>query len=203
MTSFLRPLLGLSAGLLLGGCSLLPSSSPQQGYLLPASRTPAAAQQWPQSLSLARPQASLSLDSTRIAVLPQANQISSYAGARWSDPAPALLQERLLKAFQDDGRLAALSTEEQHLRSEFSLVGNLLAFQSEYRNGLPEVHLRLDLRLVRSKGAQVLDSRSFEIIQPVEGKALPEVIAAFGLAADRLSRDVLDWSFKGLASAAQ
>lgn len=193
----IRPLLlplGLAA--LLGGCSLLPEAEPVQTYLLPSLQPQVASQAQPlaRSLGIGRPQASLVLDSTRIAVVPQGSEISSYKGARWSDPAPALLRDRLLEAFQADGRFAALSSAEQHLQSDFVLAGNLLAFQSEYRDGKPEVVIRFDARLVRADTQRVAASRSFVVRQPSRTVEVPAVVDAFGQASDQLAGQLVEWT---------
>jgi cholesterol transport system auxiliary component len=186
--------LGLTA--LLGGCSLLPEAEPVQTYLLPSLQPQAASQAQPlaRSLGIGRPQASLVLDSTRIAVVPQGSEISSYKGARWSDPAPALLRDRLLEAFQADGRFAALSSAEQHLQSDFVLAGNLLAFQSEYRDGKPEVVIRFDARLVRADTQRVTANRSFVVRQPSRTVEVPAVVDAFGQASDQLAGQLVEWT---------
>ncbi len=193
-----RPLLSLCLATLalLGGCSLLPDAEPVQTFLLPSSQAQASdrAAPLPHSLGIARPQASMVLDSTRIAVIPQGSEISSYKGARWSDPAPALLRDRLLEAFQADGRFATLSSAEQHLQSDFLLVGNLLAFQSEYRGGTPEIAIRLDARLVRSSTQRVVASHSFVVRQPSDAVEIPAVVAAFGQAGDQLAEQLVRWT---------
>ena len=103
----------------LAACSILPAAEPLQVYRLPsqanaASQAPAVS--W--SLRINQPRASQALDSSRIAVVPQGNLISSYAGSRWSDPAPRLLRNHLLNAFQADGRVAALSSDDDNLQAD-------------------------------------------------------------------------------------
>ncbi|AYC32817.1 hypothetical protein D3880_10695 [Pseudomonas cavernae] len=181
---------------LLGACSVLPQAETVQTYLLPQGATPARASnnQLDRSLRIARPQASQVLDSTRIAVIPQGSQISNYKGARWSNPAPALLRDRLQEAFQADGRFAALSNDDQHVQADLELIGNLLAFQSEYRNGRPEAVIRLDARLVRSGTQRIVASRSFSVRQPSQDVQVPAVVNAFGQASDQLARQLIDWT---------
>ncbi|WP_193678969.1 ABC-type transport auxiliary lipoprotein family protein, partial [Pseudomonas aeruginosa] len=102
----LRPLrrLSLAAGLAalatLGACSILPEAQVLQVYLLPVHNPPASAAARPVdwSLRIARPRTSLVLESPRIAVRPHGDEISVYQGARWSDPAPSLLRDRLMQA---------------------------------------------------------------------------------------------------------
>ncbi|MDF3867366.1 ABC-type transport auxiliary lipoprotein family protein [Pseudomonas denitrificans (nom. rej.)] len=197
MTALPR-LLGAAALIsLLGACSILPEAETPDFYLLPAAQQPArsnAAVNW--SLRVSAPTASLALDSNRIAVVPQGNQLSSYQGARWSNRAPGLLRDRLLDAFTASGSIPALSSDETSLQADFDLTGELRAFQSEYQNGKPVVHIRYDARLVRTLGQRIVASRSFEVRQPVDGKQVPEVVSAFGKAADQLSGQVVQWTLQ-------
>ena len=182
---------------LLGACSILPEAESPDFYLLPATQQPVrgnTAVNW--SLRVSAPTASLVLDSNRIAVVPQGNQLSSYQGARWSNRAPGLLRDRLLDAFTANGSIRALSSDEASLQADLDLTGELRAFQSEYQNGKPVIHIRYDARLVRTLGQRIVASRSFEVSQSVDGKQVPEVVSAFGKAADQLSAQVVEWTLQ-------
>ncbi|MBM7062077.1 membrane integrity-associated transporter subunit PqiC [Pseudomonas sp. UL073] len=196
MTSALLRSLGLASAALLASCSLLPEAETVQTYLLPhgANQAPANRGTVAQSLSIGRPQASQLLDSTRIAVVPQGSEISTYKGARWSNPSTALLRDRLLENFQSDGRFAAVSSDEQHAQADLSLISNLMAFQSEYVDGKPQVVIRLDARLVRETTQRIVASRSFVVRQPSADVAVPAVVDAFGQASDQLSRQLIEWT---------
>lgn len=197
MTALPR-LLGAAAVIsLLGACSILPKAESPDFYLLPATQQPArssTAVDW--SLRISAPTASLALDSNRIAVVPQGNLLSSYQGARWSNRAPALLRDRLLDAFTANGSVRALSSDESSLQADLDLTGELRAFQSEYQNGKPVIHLRYEARLVRTLGQRIVASRTFEIAQAVDGKEVPEVVSAFGKASDQLAAQVVDWTLQ-------
>ncbi|MET0332314.1 MAG: ABC-type transport auxiliary lipoprotein family protein, partial [Dyella sp.] len=115
----------LAVTLLLNACSILPQAEAPNVYLLPGS--PGArprqvtAVDW--SLRIQTPQAGASLDSTRIAVVPADHVITTYHGARWSDPAPVLLRDRLLDTFRHDGRVRALSSDDENLQADYVLGG--------------------------------------------------------------------------------
>ncbi|WP_254610973.1 ABC-type transport auxiliary lipoprotein family protein, partial [Pseudomonas aeruginosa] len=148
------------------------------------------------SLRIARPRTSLVLESPRIAVRPHGDEISVYQGARWSDPAPSLLRDRLMQAFQTDGRVRGLSSDDSNLQADFELGGDLRAFQTEYPNGQASALIRYDARLVRTDDKRVVASRRFEVSQPVDGKKVAAVVSAFGKAGDTLSAQVLDWTLR-------
>lgn len=193
--SALAKILALGLLTLLSGCSILPKSAPLQVYLLPSqvpNASAAPALNW--SLRINPAQASQALDTARIAVIPEGNQISSYASSRWSDPAPRLLRNHLLNAFQHDGRLPALSSDDDNLPSDLTLGGELQAFQSEYQQGTVTVRVRLQARLIDNRSQRIIASQRFEVRQPVSGSQVPAVVQAFGQASDQLAAQVLQWT---------
>lgn len=182
---------------MLSGCTIFPPSEPLQVYLLPSqtvAASPAAGVSW--SLRINQPQTSLALNGARIAVRPEGNQISSYAASRWSDPAPRLLRNHLLNAFQNDGRVAALSSDDDNLQADFSLGGELQAFQSEYRQGSFNVVLRLQARLIDNRSQRIVASQRFAVSQAVSGSQVPAVVEAFGRASDQLAAQLLNWTLQ-------
>lgn len=180
---------------LLSACSILPAGEALNVYLLPSNLPVRAAdvQSVDWSLRVNRPQSSQLLDSPRIAVLPEGDLISAYQGARWSDRAPALVRDRLIGAFLDDRRISAVSSDDSRLQADLELSSDLRAFQSEYRNGRPEVHILLDARLVQAGNQRILASRRFEVRQIAGDPAVESVVKAFGVANDQLSRQLMDW----------
>lgn len=212
----LRFLLSFAAASVLAGCSLLPASQPLDVYRLPATPTVASAPALSASASAtpasqvpgaAAPMAaaraptirvaalgsSQTLDSTKIAVIPKGDVLSSYTGARWSDPAPALLRRRLVEALSDGGALTAVG-EDSGVRPDLELDSDLQAFQAEYQNGQPVVIVRLDARLLDPTSQRILATRRFEILERPSAPDVPTVVKAFGRACDQLGAQVSDWT---------
>lgn len=187
-------LLGLFSAL--AACSVLPESETLRVFLLPITPTPQQSSEptLQHALRINTPQASRILSSQRIAVVPQGNEISAYGGARWSDAAPALLRDRLIEAFQRDGRMPSVSNEDVNLYADLSLHSDLRAFQSTYIDGKPVVLITLDTRLVNRNNQHTLANRRFEVRQPSTGTGVEQVVEAFGQASDRLSAEVLEWT---------
>ena len=204
----------------LGACSVLPDAEPVTIYQLPMAHggvnsataltasvagraastsvpsasvppgSPRSRADW--SLRVVKPASSAVTDSPRILVLRESNQVNAYQAVRWSDPAPALWRNRLTAAFVEDGRVSALSTDDAPAHADLELAGDLRSFQVEYQGAQPVVALRLDARLVRTGTRRIVASRSFAVMQPVSGSKVPEVVTAFGQAADALSAQVVD-----------
>ncbi|MDH1558995.1 ABC-type transport auxiliary lipoprotein family protein [Pseudomonas chengduensis] len=183
----------LAAGLL-SACSILPQSEPLDIYLLPGATLPAQTQRVDWSLRVNSPVSNQLLDGTRIVVLPEPGRVNTYQGVRWSERTPQLLRGRLLDAFQDDSRVQALSNEEQRLQADLELVSDLRSFHSQYRDGIAEALIQLDVRLVDGRDQRILASRRFSVSQPASDTSVPAVVAAFGQAGDQLSRELVDWT---------
>lgn len=187
--------------LLLGACTILPASPELQVYLLPAQPAPALSngQKVDASLRVIQPNTSQFLNSSRIAVQIQGEEIAVYKDSRWSDPAPVLLRNRLIQEFRADGRMQGISSDDDSLQADYELGGDLSAFQGIYRTGDSEVLIRFDAHLVRTADRRIIASRSFEIRQPIRGTPMNDIAQAFGQASDRLASQVLQWTLQQTA----
>ncbi len=197
MRLFVRFAPVLTAVMLLGACSIFPKPEPQEIYRLPSTPLPHAdAQPVNWSLRVDTPQGGRMIDSARIAVLPQGDVVTVYRGARWSDPATTLLRNRLIDAFHDDGRIAALSSDDSSLQADYILTGDMRAFQTEYQGDHPVVVIRFDARLISNAGLRIVATHRFEVTQPVNGSAVPQVVTAFGQASDALAAQLVSWTLQ-------
>lgn len=181
--------------MLLSACTILPTAPISQVYLLPVPPTTNAPRaptvDW--SLRVSQPATSQFLNSSRIAVQPQGQEIAVYQNSRWSDPAPILVRNRLIQEFRTDGRIRAVSSDDDSLQADVELSGDLSAFQGVYLTDKSEVLIRFDAWLVRISDRRIIATRHFEIRQPIKGTEMNEVVQAFGLASDQLSTQVLNW----------
>ncbi len=172
----------------LSSCSILPKAEKLEIYQLPSSSIPRSAQagSLPWALRIVTPHSSQLQD----------NQINAYKGIRWGNPAPILLRDQLAEAFRTDGRFSSVSNGNNNLIADLELGGDLTAFQVEYKNGIPAVNIRFYATLVQSGRSRIVATRSFQIVEPVQGREIPEVIAAFGRATERLAAELIDWTMQ-------
>ena len=183
---------------LLNGCaSLIAPRGHEDVFLLPA--PPAATHAalpvpLPWSLTLTMPTASGPLASRALLVSPQPDLVQVYAGARWAEPPPTLLRQRLAAAFAADGRLPRVVPDSIGALTRYTLDSDLDDFRVLVDDGRARVRVVLTVRLLDNPTRQLLAQRSFTIEEPAAGRNAPQVVAAFGAACNRLAPQVVDWT---------
>lgn len=191
----IRRLLPLSLVLLLGGCLSLGGPATEVQVYAPAVRV-AADPAWPAvdwSLSIGTPQANSLVDSQRIAVRPTPDRLQAYKGARWADTGPDMVQTALVQAFEDSGRITAVSRfGGGGSRGEYALVSELRAFETIYEGGQPRVVVDLQVRLLGRGG--VVAARRFRQEAAPATAQVEDVVAAFGDALAGVSGEVVGWA---------
>lgn len=201
----------LIMALLLSACSVLPTSTPLRTFTLTNAPTEssngesesAAVPALPLTLRVDTPNANTPLDGIRILIQPSAQELKVYAGARWRDSAPVLLQEHLISALRQDGRLNAVIDDSSHARDDILLSTQLAGFHSRYQQHGPETVIELDAQLINTRQGHVLASQHFSINQPADNENIEAIVAAFGKAAERLDRQVVDWTLLQLNETTQ
>jgi cholesterol transport system auxiliary component len=189
-----------AAALLLGGCgSMLQSDAARpETYRLGSAPAPAAAAPAmaagvsPLGLTVARPRAAAALDSERIAVLAGGHRFDYYAGVRWAEPAPQMLQQNLVAALARSGRFAGVFAAPARVPSELSLDVELRRFEADATaGGAPVVHVVLQASLVDARRAQRVASFTSEAAVAADGGRRAAIIAAFDRATAEVVNDVV------------
>lgn len=191
--------LALAVALLsLTGCGVLPKREPIALYRPEAQVATDPA--WPQAnwqLRIARPYADDAHDSGRILVRPQPGELQVYKGAAWTQPAPDLVLDTLLRAFGDSGRVAGVGRRGEGVSADYELLLDLRRFEADYVDGArPTARIALGARLVRNDDDRVVASRVFEADAPADGTAIPEVDRAFAQGLGTVTTQLIGWTLE-------
>jgi cholesterol transport system auxiliary component len=199
----LRRTLMLLAALLLGGCAAISSISnattPLQAYGL---RAPAAAPDVRGSLRrdlvIETPTAGGALDTDRILIRPGPFQVAYLPGVRWTDPAPVMLQNLMLRSFEDTNALRYVGRRPIAGTADYLLVSELTDFQAELGPDGDAVttRVRLTARLVRESDAQILGSRTIQTTEPAASTEPAAVVAGFDEATSAALRELTIWALR-------
>lgn len=183
------------AALLLAGCAI---GGPKTEVSIYAPQVRIQADPaWPSvdwRLTLGTPSAHALLDSQRIAVRPTPNRLQTYKGARWADTAPEMVQLALMEAFEDSGKIAAVSSWGGG-RGDFGLYTDLRAFETIYMGGEPKVVVEIQARLVKfGQDGGLVAARRFRSEVAPAGADIEPVVAGFGDAMALLGADIVGWT---------
>lgn len=160
----------------------------------------AAGADWPQvtwSLSIAAPTAPQVIDSTRILVRPKPDEIEIYRGASWSQPAPMLLENAVLQALDDSGKIRAVARQTSGIRADDKLVLDIRRFEADYNEAnadVPAVVIEVNAKLFASDTQDVIASRTFRRAQQADGKEVKDVAAAFERSLNAITADIAGWT---------
>ncbi|AFC87145.1 ABC-type uncharacterized transport system, auxiliary component [Frateuria aurantia DSM 6220] len=181
----------------LGACSVLPRPDPPTVYALPQPQAPASTvttvpePEW--SLQIATPLAPAAVNRSAITVLPRPDLVNNYRGARWSDPAPILFRDALVRRLQLSHPGAVITSDDSDVPTRYKLVGRLDAFQSEYRNGQPQIVIHYQAQLLGGDAQSAVAVRRFDISLAPGSTAVGDVVAGFGQAVQQLDGQVQAW----------
>ncbi|MBB4132395.1 ABC-type transport auxiliary lipoprotein family protein [Xanthomonas sp. 3075] len=193
----LRPLLCVSL-LALGGCSVLTGGDKKPATIYAPTVRVTPNPTWPQvtwQLSVAKPSAARIIDSPRISVRPTPGELQVYQGASWAQSATDMLEDSVVRAFEDSGKIAAVARIGTGIRSEYKLAIDLRRFESDYAGqSLPSATIELNAKLLHSSDQRVAASRTFLVARPSSSTDIAAVAAAFEQAMTQVTTELVGWT---------
>lgn len=183
--------------LLLGGCSLLGGNKDTATIYAPDPRVPADPA-WPSvqwQLSVSRPSASRMLDSLRIAVRPTPGELQVYKGASWAKTPTEQVEDTVLRALEDSGRIPAVARQGSGIAADYKLIMDLRRFEADYAGAaVPAATVEVNVKLLHAPDQDVVDARTFLQAVPASGTDVMMVTQAFEQALARIGHDIAGWT---------
>jgi cholesterol transport system auxiliary component len=200
-------LLAFPALSLVAGCSVLTGGSKDPVTIYAPDVRVAPDPSWPQvtwQLAIAKPSAARVVDSPRIAVRPTPGELQVYSGVSWAQPATDMLEDTLVRAFEDCGRIRGVARLGTGIRADYKLLLDLRRFESDYAgHAVPSATIELNAKLLYTPDQRVVASRTFLAAQPAASTAEAQVADAFGQALAQVTGQVVGWTLQqGQADAA-
>lgn len=198
-----RGLLLAAAALPLSACGgLIPQAPPSNLYTLsPKTSFRADLPKVDFQLVVEEPYAAGGLDTHRIAIYTTPYEVKYYAEARWAERVPRMVQTLLVESFENTGKIVSVGRQSVGLRSDFNLKSELREFQAELKegsNGVPEVLVGLNSKLISQARAQIVASVNFDRRVKAKGNSLPAVIEAFDEALGHVLRETVQWTLTNM-----
>lgn len=155
---------------------------------------------WPQArwqLAIAKPSAARLIDSPRINVRPTPGELEVYRGATWAQPATDMVEDIVLRAFEDAGRLDGVARIATGIRADYKLVLDIRRFESDYAGGAsPAATIEIAAKLIHSVDQHVIASRTFQRAEPAGDTAIPAVASAFERALQAMTPELVGWTLQ-------
>jgi len=132
------------------GSVLGPTGEAPEIYRLEVADAGGGAARLPLALGVARPRSAVSLDTERIAVVQPDNRFDYFAGIRWSEPAPQMVQALIVRALQSDGRYEVVVAAPSRVPTDLLLDLELRRFEAVHAGGgvAPSVRVEFQATLV-------------------------------------------------------
>jgi len=148
----------------------------------------------PLALAVARPRAASALDTDRIAVVQPDSRFDYFAGLRWSEAAPQMVQQQLVRALAADGRFEAVVAAPSRVPADLLLDVELRRFEAVYAaaGAPPEVRVELQVSLVDTRQVRRLASFTATGAASAGANGRASVVAAFERATNEAVRGTVD-----------
>lgn len=150
------------------------------------------AAQW--QLSLSPPTAARMIDGFRIAVRPTPDELQVYRGATWAKTPTDMLQDTVLRALEDSGKLPAVARQGAGFAANYKLTLDVRRFEADYAgNAMPSATIEVTAKLIHSVDQGIVASRTFLHAEPSSSTEVANVVEAFSRALSIVGRDLSGW----------
>lgn len=195
---FFRPLLPIALIAALGGCSLLGSNERSAVTIYSPVVRIQADPSWPTvdwQLVLVKPSAARVVDSPRINVRPTPSELEVYKGVSWAQPATDMLDDALVRGFEDSGRINGVARVTTGIRADYKLAMDVRRFEADYRGqATPTALIEVNAKLIHVIDQRVVADRTFRQENPVGSTDVAQVTAALEQGLQTLTTNVVGWT---------
>jgi cholesterol transport system auxiliary component len=181
---------GLGAAALgLAGCA----GGPEPTIFDLAAATPPRARSVRAQFRVGQPTATADLDSDRVLVR-ESQTLATLAGARWSEPLPALFRARLAQSFQNAGLARSIDGPSSTADYEVDVDMRSFGFDSETK----QVNLDIAVWVVSLGTGRIVSDQIFTLSEPVASTGTADVMGALDLAASTVMTRIVQFVAKTL-----
>ena len=185
----------------LAGCSLLSGGGRDTITIYSPAVRVQADPTWPQvnwQLVVAKPSAARMVDSPRINVRPTPSELEVYKGATWAQPATDMLEDAVLRGFEDSGRINGVARTATGIRADYKLALDVRRLEADYRGqATPAAVIEVNAKLIHVVDQRVVADRTFRQSEDAGSTAVPQVTAAFERGLQELTSQIVGWTLVG------
>ena len=146
-----------------------------------------------ETLVVALPVASIEIDSSRIALIKSGKKWDYYAGAKWSDFLPVLVQDRIVKSLEKAKLFKRATSDQSGILGDKVLKIEIRSFHAEYKRGIKAPVIKLAMIVSLKNRLDNMSIISFNIsseVQALENRK-SSIQAAFSEAFNKTQEDLV------------
>ena len=190
-----RSVLAGAGAVFVSGCSsILPTPAPVQLYVLRPDMMPPAGPPVRWRLSVAAPDATAALDTTRIALIRSATTMDYYANSAWPDRAPLIVQRLMVEALESSGRIQSVDRDTAGIASDYLLETELRNFEARYDAGGPQVLVTIQAKMVQIPERVIVASLTASQRATAGANTVDSVVLAFDQATGAAIAQIAGWA---------
>lgn len=178
----------------LTGCaSGLVSAPPPDTYGLSSAPVVEGQRSRNRQILIAEPVALKALDSEQIVIRPTPSSIQYLAKSQWSDRLPNIVQDKLVQAFENSGRVGGVGRPGDGLAIDYKIITSIRAFEIKADAGERAV-VELSAKILNDRNGVVVSTRVFRAATPVTGSGNAAYVQSLDRAFETVVRDLVAWT---------
>ncbi|HHW4679066.1 MAG TPA: ABC-type transport auxiliary lipoprotein family protein [Xylella sp.] len=146
-------------------------------------------------LTVLTPKAPRMIDSPRINVQPTPGEIQVYRHVSWAQSTTDMLEDALMRAFEDSGKIPGVVRAGAGIRTDYNLSLDVRRFESDYAGKTtPTATIEVNAKLIGTQNQRLIASRTFMVTQSTASTNTSAVANAFGQALTQLTYELIGWT---------
>jgi cholesterol transport system auxiliary component len=187
VVAMLLALAGCAGGLGLG------SSPPPDTYGLSAAPAVSGKNARNRQILIDEPTALKALDSERIVIRPTPSAIEYLAQSQWSDRLPKIVQDKLVQAFENSGRVGGVGRPGEGLAIDFKIITAIRAFEIKADAGELAV-VEISAKVLNDRNGVIAATNVFRATSPVTGSGNAAYVQSLDRAFEIVVAEIVGWT---------
>lgn len=138
------------------------------------------------------PKVSSDLDTFRIALLRDTGKRDYFAGSRWADFLPVIVQTSIVESLENSGKFTAASADFAKFSANYQLEINIQNFEADYTTSTPPtIRIKMNVKLLNANSSSILKNFTVENASKAEANDLESIYKAFDAAFTNVQKDIV------------
>lgn len=142
---------------------------------------------------ISEPTALKALDSEQIVIRPSPSAIQYLADSQWSDRLPKIVQDKLVQAFENSGRVGGVGRPGEGLAIDYNIITAIRSFEIKADAG-EQALVEISAKVLNDRNGVVAATRVFRATSPVTGSGNAAYVRALDRAFETVVADLVTWT---------